>query len=136
MANTAPIFVKNPKSWFAPSGTSANTALDGTGTVVTVVTADATEGSFVEKIRITHLGTNVASVLRLFMNNGSTNAIAANNALVKEIALAANTLSQTAVSAAIEVDINLPLAAGYKLNCTIGTAMAAGVMVAASGGDY
>jgi len=99
-ANTTPIFVKNPKNWFAPSGTSANTALDGTGTTVTLMTADATNGSMVNKIRITHLGSNVASVLRIFVNNGSNSAIAANNALVKEVAIPSNSLSQTAASLA------------------------------------
>lgn len=136
MANTTPIFVKNAKNWFISSGTAANTNLDGTGTVATVVLADATNGSYVDKVRVTHMGSNVATVLRLFVNNGSANTTAANNALVKEIALAANTLSQTAASVAIEIPLSLPLAPGYKLNCTIGTAIAAGVMVEAEGGDY
>lgn len=134
-ANTAPIFVATPKTWFVASGTSANTNLDGTGTVVTLVTAGAS-GSFVEKIRITHLGTNVASVLRLFVNNGSANTTASNNALLKEVTLAACTVSQTAASVAYEVTLNLSLAATYKLNCTIGTAMAAGAAIEAEGGDY
>jgi hypothetical protein len=75
-------------------------------------------------------------VLRLFVNNGSSNGTAGNNALVKEVAIAANTLSQTAESVAYEIPLQLPLAPGYKLNCTIGTAVAAGVMVHAEGGDY
>lgn len=134
--NTTPIFLGTPKASWITTGTSANTAFDGTGTVATVFTADATDGSRVNKVRLTHIGTNVATVVRLFLNNGSTNAVATNNALVKEIAMAANTASQTAISVAVEVDIDLVIPAGYKLNCTIGTAIASGIMVVAEGGDY
>lgn len=134
--NTAPIFLGVPKVGYATTGTSANTALDGTGTVVTLFTADATDGSRVEKVKLKHLGTNVATVVRLFINNGSTNATAANNALYKEVAMAANTLDQAAESLEVEVPLDLVLPAGYKLNCTIGTAVAAGIMVTVVGGDY
>lgn len=134
-ANTAPIFVGSPKNWYVSSGTSANTNLDGTGTVATVLTAGAS-GSYVNKLRLTHLGTNVATVLRIFVNNGSSNTTAANNALVKEITMAANTVSQSAASVAVEVALDMPLAATYKLIATIGTAVAAGIMIEAEGGDY
>lgn len=133
--NTAPIFVLTPKNWFVSTGLSANTALDGTGTVVTVLTAGS-NGSKVQKVRLTHMGTNIATVVRLFVNNGSTNTTAANNGLVYEYTMAANTVSQTAASTLVEIPLELPLAAGYKLNVTIGTAIASGIMVAAEGGDY
>lgn len=136
MANTIPIFVKDTKNWFVPTGITQNTSLEGTGTVATLLTADATNGSQVNKIRIVHMGTNIATVLRIFVNNGSTNAIATNNALIKEVTIAANTLSQTAASLAYEIPMNLVLQAGYKLNVTIGTSIAAGLMVEAEGGDY
>jgi len=135
-ASTTPIFVRAPRVSGITTGTSANTALDGTGTVATVMTADATNGSKIEKVILEALGTNVATVVRLFVNNGSTNATATNNFLVYEIAVAANTLSQTAVSVRQEIALDIPLPAGYKLNCTIGTAVASGIMVTAVGGDY
>lgn len=134
--NTSPIFLGVPKLGFASTGTSANTALDGTGTVVTLFTADATDGSKIEKIKLKHLGTNIATVVRFFINNGSTNVTAANNALYKEVAMAANTLDQTAESVEVLVQVDLVLPAGYKLNCTLGTAIASGIMVTAVGGDY
>jgi len=134
--NTSPIFLGVPKVGFASTGTSANTALDGTGTVVTLFTADATDGSKIEKIKLKHLGTNIATVVRFFINNGSTNVTAANNALYKEVAMAANTLDQTAESLEVLVQVDLVLPAGYKLNCTLGTAIASGIMVTAVGGDY
>lgn len=134
--NTTPIFLGVPRCSWVTTGTSANTNLDGTGTVATVFTADATDGSRINKVRLTHMGSNVATVVRLFVNNGSTNATATNNALLKEVAMAANTLDQAAASTAVEVELDLVLPAGYKLNCSIGTAVAAGIMVVAEGGDY
>ena len=135
-ANTAPIFLRTQKLGYITTGTSANTAFDGTGTVATIFTADATNGSKIEKVKLKHMGTNVATVVRLFINNGSTNATAANNSLYKEFTVAANTASQTDESLEMELAIDLPLPAGYKLNTTIGTAIASGIMVTAVGGDY
>jgi len=134
-ANTSPIFVLTPKNSYITTGVSANTALDGTGTVATVYTA-GTNGSKIENVTLWHLGTNIATVVRFFVNNGSTNATAGNNALVQEFTMAANTLSQVAASVQVVWPSNLYLPNGYKLNVTIGTAIAAGVMVAAQGGDY
>ena len=134
-ANTTPIFTLTPRNAYITTGTSANTNLDGTGTVATVVTA-GTNGSYINRVRITHLGTNVATVVRLFVNNGSTNTTASNNALVYEVAIPANTLSQTAASTAYDIPLDLRLAASYKINATIGTACAAGLMVAIELGDY
>lgn len=135
-ANTSPIFVRAPRNSWVTTGVNANTALDGTGTVATIFTADATNGSKVEDVFLEHLGTNVATVVRFFVNNGSTNGTATNNSLVHEEAVAINTLSQTAVSIPTVWRANLVLPAGYKLNVTIGTAIAAGIQCTAVGGDY
>lgn len=135
-ANTTPIFLKQPNVQYVSTGVNANTALDGTGTVATAFTADATNGSKIENVTLTHLGTNVATVVRFFVNNGASNTTATNNALVYEVTMAANTLSQTAASVPVTWAANLYLKPGYKLNVTIGFAIAAGVMVFAQGGDY
>lgn len=126
--------------------TTANTAKDGTGTVVTIFTSDTTNGGRVERVRARALGTNIASVLRIFINNGSTNATAANNTLWAEATLPATTLSEVAALANVEIPnaatvpdatgFPLVLPAGYKLNITIGTTVAAGYAVAAVGGAY
>lgn len=134
-AGTSPIFVATPKNWFASTALAANAAVDGTGTVVTVLTAGA-NGAKVKKIRLNHLGSNIATVVRLFINNGSANSTAANNGLVYEYTMAANTLSQVAASVPAEINLDLALAAGYKLNVTVGTTIASGIMVNAEGGDY
>lgn len=143
-ANTLPIFPLTPKvSW--GTVTTANTAKDGTGTVVTVFTAGA-DGSRIDQIKVRALGTNVATVMRFFVNNGSTNATAANNTLIHEVTIASTTLSETSALAdnLITVTVNttetLPpipyLQAGYKINVTIGTSVAAGLAVTVHGADY
>ena len=137
-ANINPISpAKAATSWNANNITAANTALDGTGTVETCFTAGAVDGSRVNKLRVVHRGTNVATVMRFFLNNGLTNATAANNVLLAEKTIAANTLSQVAESVAVEVILNCVLKPGYKINYTIGTAVAAGHAVTApDAGDY
>lgn len=133
--NTKPIFSSAPQiNWC--SLTAANTAKDGTGTVGTVFTAHATKGGRVEKLRVRPLGTNVITVARVFINNGSTSATAANNSLFTEITLAATTVSEVAAQTEVEYTLNLALPAGYKLLVTLGTAVAAGHQFTAVGGEY
>lgn len=136
-ANTALISPIAPAtSWNANNITAANTALDGTGTVETVITAGA-NGARVNRIQINHRGTNVATVMRFFINNGSTNTTAANNALLGEVTVAANTISQVAQSVPTTFYANCVLKPGYKINYTIGTAVAAGHTVTCpDAGDY
>lgn len=141
--NTTPIFLKTPRVSGITTGTSANTNKDGTGTVATVFTADATNGSKIERVTFQHMGSNTATVIRLFVNNGSTNATAANNFLVHEEGLATWSNSETAASTGLTTTslavvwyCDLVLPAGYKLNVTTGTGIASGVMVTGIGGDY
>ena len=136
VANTAPIFSKQAHASWVNGITAANTAKDGTGTVDTVFTADATNGSFLQKLIVRPRGTNVASVLRVFINNGSTNATASNNALIGEVTLPATTNSEVAAIQGTEISYNLPVPAGYKINVTLGTAVAGGYAVTAIAGDY
>lgn len=135
--NTQPIFTKTPKiNWGTTSITTANTAKDGTGTVLTVFTADATNGSYVSSISFRAAGTNVASVARIFINNGSTNATAGNNILYNEVTLTATTLSEVTATSNYVLPMNIALPAGYKINITLGTTVAAGYYVSVVGGDY
>jgi hypothetical protein len=133
-ANTAPIFPNEPKAGWALL-TTANTAVDGTGTVSTIFTAGA-DGAFVQEVRALPKGTNVASVLRVFLNNGSDPTTAANNTLFAEKTLPATTLTQDAEQTLQTITINRAIPAGHKLNVTIGTSVAAGWHVTAICGDY
>lgn len=136
-ANTTPIFTNVPQiNWASAAITAANTAMDGTGTVTTVFTADATDGSYVKKIVFKSVGTCVATVARVFLNNGSTNTTAANNALIAEVTLVATTASNSAANPGSELYLDMQLPAGYKINVTLGTAVSAGWMVTVLGGSY
>lgn len=135
-ANTQPIFsIAGDVEWGTTVITTANTAKDGTGTVLTCFTAGV-DGGFVQRIRFRSAGTNIATVARVFINNGSTNATAANNILYDEITLAATTLSETAAQPVYELPLNFALPAGYVLNVALGTTIAAGYYVSVIGGKY
>src|SRR4051812_44115732 len=113
-ANTQPIFTRAPDvQWGATALATANTAKDGTGTVLTAFTADATNGGLVRAIRCKPAGTNIQTVLRVFVNNGSTNATPANNIYFADFTLPAITLSESAAQPDIEIPLNLALPAGY-----------------------
>lgn len=139
-ANTNPIFAGAPNSDISGATlTTANTAKDGTGTVSIVFTAGAFGGR-VDYLKIRALGTNTATVLRVFLNNGSSTSVATNNKLITEMTIAATTLSEIAALA----DNLLPLGwidgmvikAGYRITVAIGTTVAAGLDVSGFGGDF
>jgi len=137
-ANIAPIFPLTPK---APATlptllTTANTAKDGTGAVVQISEAAGVDGAFCSEITALPIGTNTASVLRIFLNNGSTNTVAANNILWKEVSLPSITLTEVAAQTPVTIPINQALPAGFRLYATIGTAVAAGWRVIALTGNY
>ena len=135
-ANTNPIYsLAGQIEWGATALATANTAKDGTGTVLTVFTGNA-EGSYLQRIRFRAAGTNIATVARIFINNGSSNATPANNILFAEITLAATTLSEVAALADYELPLGFVLPNGYKINCTVGTTVAAGYFISVIGGHY
>lgn len=138
--NTDPIYSKVADIQWGGNNLAANTALDGTGTVMTDFTADATNGGRVERVRGMHSGTNVATVVRYFVNNGSSNATPANNSLIADFSALANTISQTVLSVAAYDGSSAPfplvLPPGYKLLRTQGTAVAAGIQGTAIGGKF
>lgn len=143
-ANTSPIYTLTPDiAWGSADGNggtagplkTANTAMDGTGTVLTVFTAQ-TNGSYVRKLIARAAGTCTGSVLRVFINNGSTNATIANNILIDEITLPATTAIATAALPTIQVPLEFAMPNGYKINVTLGTTVSAGWWVSVIGGDY
>jgi DNA integrity scanning protein DisA with diadenylate cyclase activity len=147
--NTSPIFPLTPvTSWSTTIIKTENTAMDGTGTLETDIFEVATGGTYgtrIDQIKIRALGTNITTVMRFFINNGSTNATAANNALIHEITCLSTTadvdgalddldvLIYKGVTAVPPIQI-LPV--GYRLLVTIGKTVATGFTVTVSGGDY
>jgi hypothetical protein len=144
--NTNPIFPLVPEVlWVSGTaatagtpGLTANTTTDLTaGTIYgPIFTADATDGSRLDFIKVRALGTNVATVIRIWINNGSVTTTAANNTLYLERTLSATTVSQTAELPDIILPLNISLAPGYRVYATFGTAVAAGFHLTAIGGDY
>lgn len=135
--NTTPIFSKVGDIQWINGIATANTTTDLTsGTTYLAFTADATNGGYIQKIRFRSLGTNVATVARIWINNGSSTGTAANNTLFDEISLAATTLSQTSALAIYEIPLNIALPPGYTIYITLGTTVAAGYCAQVIGGKY
>lgn len=135
--NTSPIFVQVPKVQFAALATSAVTGTDGTdANVKTVFTADVTDGSKIETVTIKTTATNPnATVVRFWVNNGSSASTATNNTLIHEETVAIATVNAAAATAEYIWKPNLVLPAGYKLLAASGSSIG-GLQVTASGGDY
>lgn len=137
MANTAPIFSKEPDVQWCKPALTANTATDGTGTTALLFSADATNGGYLDYIQIKPLGnTGSSTTLRLFLNNGSDPAVAANNSLFDEVTLAAITLSNSAQNPRLISPQRIPLPAGYRVYCCFGITVTNGWQITAVGGKY
>jgi hypothetical protein len=144
--NTAPVFPKVPAvTWVSGAGATAgtpglaaNTTTDLTsGTIYgPIETAGAVEGSRLDFIKVRALGTNVQTVIRIWINNGSATGTAANNTLYLERTLNSTSVSQTAEQPDIILPLNISLPAAYRVYATFGTAVAAGFHLTAVGGDY
>ncbi len=141
-ANTVPIYTKAPD-------VSVNAALT-MGTVLTTAAADYTgagannalehtagaNGSYVRKLRFKALGTNVATVARVYINNGSTNATSSNNSFYGEISLPATTASASAATPDIDYSMEIALPATCRIYVGLGTTVAAGWSCIAVAGQY
>lgn len=135
-ANTVPIFTKVPSAAQSGRLVTANTTRDlSSGTTYIIFTAGS-EGGRVEKVILQPLGTNTATVVRIFRNNGGTITVAANNSIIKEVTMPGTAVSEVAALASTEIALDLGLKATERLVCTIGTAVAAGIDASAVAGDY
>lgn len=144
--NTNPIFplipvntwVSGPAANAATPGVTANTTKDLTsGTIYgPIFTGKAVDGSRLDFIKVRALGTNAATVIRIWLNNGSATGTAANNTLYLERTLSSTTIAETAEQPDIILPLSISLAAGYRVYATFGTAVAAGFHLTAIGGDY
>lgn len=105
----------------------ANTARNGTGTIVTVFTAGAS-GSRIDDIYITATGTVTAGVVRLFLNDGT------NTYLWKENLVTATTPSTTvAVFQAVLLNQALVLQSGWSLRASTNNAETFNIQVTRAG---
>jgi len=103
---------------------------------ILVFTADATNGGFVQRIRLKAIGTNVAAVARVYINNGTAVGTAANNVFYGEVSLPATTATTTAATVDVDYPLNIALPAGYRLYVGLGATVAAGWVVSVIAGAY
>jgi hypothetical protein len=101
-----------------------------------VFKAGSPEGAYLQKIRFKPQGTNVATVARIFVNNGSATTVAANNVMYDEISLPATTLTESAALPVFELPLNFAIPTGYRVYVTLGTTVAAGYAITVIGGSY
>jgi hypothetical protein len=142
-ANTSPIFsikgdISEDDGTTMPSAVLTATG-DYTGASANhelIFTADATDGGYVERLRFKALGTNVATVARIYINNGSANTTAGNNVFFGEISLPATTASNTVATADIDYPMGFALKAGFRIYVGVATTVASGWRVSAVAGQY
>jgi hypothetical protein len=118
-------------------GPTANTALDGSGTLYKAFTAGA-NGSYVQKMRFRPVGSPAATVCRVFISDSTTTS-ATDTWLYDEITLPAVTLSQTAATSVFELPMNFALDPNYLLYVTFGTSTGSagtGYSIVTIAGDY
>lgn len=138
--NTNPFFIRRGLIQFSPVLTTANTTKDGSTLTVAshlIFAAPAAEGAFLESIRLKALGTNIATLLRLFLTSSTSGdpSTAANNGPLEEWVLPATTTSETAIMQTVDVPINKIIPAGYRVFGCVATTVAAGWKATAFGGD-
>lgn len=136
--NTAPVFTLNPRTAWTTI-TTADTSLDGTGANVALIFTAGANGSFIQSITAKANTTNAtaATSFCVYLNNGSTNATAANNTLIKEFTLGSVTGSNANSTLNFEFPINIQIPASYVVMVSIGTMNAStGFAVTVIGADY
>lgn len=156
---STPIFAQTPNvgamNAILSTAMTATTSFDGTmaaGTAMALAFTAGANGSRVDQIQVrfastngaTASGTSTATVIRFWINNGSANTTAANNAFLGELTLPATAVSGGASAALPAYAIPLPVGglnipAGYKIYAGMtvaiaGTSLAAAVNIL--GGDY
>jgi hypothetical protein len=142
-ANTSPIFTATADvandhgTTFGGSITTATADFTGQSANHVLVHTAGSNGSYVRKLRFKALGTNVATVARIYLNNGSTNATAANNQLLGELALPTTTSANAAVTSQdLEYPLEIALPSGFRIYVGLGTTVAAGYHCTAIAGQY
>ena len=114
--------------------TTANAVMTGAGVVSHIYQAPVQ--SKVHMIIWRSLGSNVATVGRLFINNGLDNNESTNNSLIDEITLPLTTASSIIATRGQLMDMPIWVPANYKLFVTLGTTVVAGYKVTAFAGPY
>jgi len=124
--NVDPIYSKAGSINGVATGGTANTSSSGTGTIGTDIykafTADATNGSYIQKIRLQPVATvaataTTATTIRIFVSNKTSGATTqADTWLIAEVSAGAQTADHsTTATFPIDVALNFALPAGYTI---------------------
>ena len=139
--NTQPVFSYVGDVQWAEGMVTANNTIDLTsGTSYLVWTADATNGGYLDEIRVkvNPANNSAATVVRFWINNGSTTGTAANSAIIGELQLPATTTSATAALPDFSYAVKKAWPPGYRVYITLGTAPGGSCELSATafGGKY
>lgn len=140
--NTAPPFVKagnlsrDNAGGMALTLTTATGDYDGTGANNLLVFTAGPDGSPIRRLRFVSKGSNVATVARLYVNNGSDPTVAANNTPCGQVALPLTTASNTAATPEPDCPLGFTLPAGYRIYAGLGTTVASGWTCLPDAGNY
>lgn len=117
--------------------TTGNTTKDGSAGTTLVFTAGAA-GSRLRFLELHAIGTNVASLLRVFLNNGiGAVGTASNNSFIGELPLPVTTLTETAMTGPpIILPLDRELAPGERVYVVLATGVAVGWACVAWGEDF
>lgn len=145
-ANTSPIYALQPDvssnagTAMAPTLTTA--AADYTGASANnqlVYTANSTEGGIVRGVFFAPLGSNTASVARVYLNNGSVNTTAGNNSYIGGFSLPGTAASNIAAEASFFYPFpngGIGLNPGFRIFVGLGTTVVGGWRVTPVAGRY
>jgi hypothetical protein len=141
-ANNNPVFTKKG-NLTANGGTTMSAGMvtataDFTGVSANHVLAHTSgaDGSYIKRIKFVATGTCVASVVRIYLNNGSTNTTATNNQFIGQLSLPAITTSNTTATAEPEYPLEMMIPATFRIYCGLGTTVAASWIPTCVAGDY
>jgi hypothetical protein len=136
--NTSPIFPLRPinsidatETNTSPMGvllTTGTNTYDGTAGVV-AFTFDAAEGGEIPLLRFKARGANVATVARVYINNGGAAGTAGNNSLITEVDLPITVASATVSTPDINAVLGIRANAGDRILVHLATTVAAGWQV-------
>lgn len=142
-ANTAPIFTllgdlsADSGATFPLVMTTAANDFTGISANNLLIHTAGPNGAYIESIRFKARGANVASAVRVFLNNGSTPGTAANNFLWDDVALPATTASIVGQTGpAIILPMRLMLPPTWRIYAGLATTVAGGWAGLVVAGEY
>lgn len=137
--NNDPVYPKTPNiSWDQSVTVANNTADISSGTSYLIFTAGA-NGSYVDSVvaKVAPAVNTSATVLRIWLNNGSATSTPANSVLIEELTIPATTTSATLALPTFIAALRRAIPASYRIYVTAATDPGAtNLHVTCFGADY